>query len=157
MKPADLAVRPATLDDLEVIVAFNAAMALETEGKSLNPDILRSGVRTVLVDESRGLYLVAETGGLVVGQTMITREWSDWRNGDFWWIQSVYVHRDYRRRGVFRALHEYVRTLARATQGVCGLRLYAHRSNGRALQTYASLGMKTTDYLVCEEDWSSSG
>jgi len=149
-----LRIRPATIADLDTVVAFNAAMARETEGKLLPTEVLSSGVRRALMDHSICRYFVAEASGTVIGQTMITLEWSDWRNGFFWWIQSVYVHPDHRRRGVFRALHHHIRDLARREPDVCGLRLYAHRENSRALATYRRLGMHACEYVVCEEDWS---
>ncbi len=147
-------VRRAVPADLEAVVAFNQSMAVETEGKTLDHAILTAGVREALRDQNRSLYFVAEVDGKVVGQTMVTVEWSDWRNGFFWWIQSVYVDPAYRRRGVFRALHDHVRGLAKSRGDVCGLRLYVHRHNQRAIETYQKLGMTLTDYLVCEEDWS---
>jgi ribosomal protein S18 acetylase RimI-like enzyme len=147
-------VRPAGENDTEIVVNFNAAMARESEGKELDRARLSQGVRGALSDDSKCRYFVAEVEGRVVGQTMVTFEWSDWRNGDFWWIQSVYVDPAFRRRGVFRALHEHIRRLARSTPGVCGLRLYVHRDNVRAQKTYRELGMPVSEYLVCEEDWS---
>ncbi len=148
-------VRHAAIEDLETIVAFNQAMAHETEGKKLEAASVTEGVRGALADPDRSLYFVAEVGGEIAGQTMVTLEWSDWRNGLFWWIQSVYVDPAYRRRGVFRALHEHIRDLARAQEDVCGLRLYVHGDNRRAIETYRRLGMGLTDYLLCEEEWSS--
>ena len=147
-------IRPATLDDADPIVAFNSALAAETECKSLDVRNITVGVRAALADPSRSLYFVAEVEGEVIGQTMVTFEWSDWRNGFFWWIQSVYVDSRFRRRGVFRALHEYVRREARSRPEVCGLRLYVHHDNRRAIKTYAQLGMPQSEYLMCEEDWS---
>ena len=134
---------------------FNAALASETEGKSLEPATLRLGVDKALGDAARCLYFLAEVDGAVAGQTMVTFEWSDWRNAYFWWIQSVYVKSGLRRRGVFRALHEHIRTQAHAQPDVCGLRLYVHKDNHRAAQTYRLLGMPVGDYLMCEEDWSA--
>ncbi len=95
--------------------------------------------------------MVAEHGGRVVGCLMVTNEWSDWRNGIFWWIQSVYVEAGWRRKGVYRRLYDYVRALALADPGVCGFRLYVEKENAVAQATYESLGMKATDYLVYEE------
>ena len=92
-------------------------------------------------------------GDAVAGQTMITTEWSDWRNGFFWWIQSVYVHPDFRRRGVFRSLYAHIRSLAHERSNVCGLRLYVHNTNTRAIDTYIKLGMALTEYRLCEEVW----
>ena len=104
MTSSDLLVRAARREDADTIAAFNAAMALETEGKRLRPEVLGAGVRRLLGEPALGFYLVAEVHGEVVGCLMVTTEWSDWRNGRFWWIQSVYVPAAWRRRGVFRAL-----------------------------------------------------
>jgi GNAT superfamily N-acetyltransferase len=155
MHSTDVTIREARPSDLHAIVAFNRAMALESEGKALDPGTLSEGVHQALTDPARSLYFVAELDGRVVGQTMLTTEWSDWRNGFFWWIQSVYVDPPYRRRGVFRALHAHVRAEAKKRSDVCGLRLYVHRSNSRALTAYENLGMDLTEYRLCEEDWSN--
>ena len=149
-------IRPATLDDADHVIAFNTALAAETEGKTLDARTIAVGVRAALADPSRSLYFMAEVDGEVVGQTMVTFEWSDWRNAFFWWIQSVYVDSRFRRRGVFRALHEHVRREARSRPDVCGLRLYVHHDNHRAMKTYERLGMPQSDYLMCEEDWSDA-
>jgi len=146
-------VRAAIVHDLDDIVAFNKAMAVETEGKELDDATIREGVRSALADPGRARYFIAEVNGEVAGQTMITLEWSDWRNGFFWWIQSVYVRPEHRRRGVFRALHTFVRDEARRTVGVCGLRLYVYSANSRAIATYDRLGMHRTQYLLFEEEW----
>lgn len=153
--PADLAitVRDARPGDLETIVAFNAAMAIETEGKVLNQAILREGVRQALRDPDRLRYWVAESGDRVVGQAAITREWSDWRNGWLWWLQSVYVVPEHRGRGAFRAIHVRIREEARSVPEVIGLRLYVEQANRQAQQTYQSLGMQPGGYLVFEELW----
>jgi len=151
-----ITIRRATFDDADRIVDFNTALAAETEGKTLDPRTIAAGVREALADPSRSLYFFAELEGEVIGQTMVTFEWSDWRNGFFWWIQSVYVDSRFRRRGVFRALHDHVRREARSRPNVCGLRLYVHHDNHRAMKTYAQLGMPQTEYLLCEEDWSAA-
>ncbi len=148
-------VRAAGPGDQDAIVGFNIAMAMETEGKELDVAVATNGVRNALVDPARARYFLAERQGEVVGQTMVTLEWSDWRNGNFWWIQSVYVRPDCRRLGVFRRLHAAVRDEAKRNAGVCGLRLYVHDTNGRAIETYARLGMSQTPYLLFEEEWSN--
>lgn len=145
-----LTIRRATAADEAVLVAFNAAIAWETEHKRLDPPTLAAGVRAVLADSARGFYTVAESGGAVVGQMMITFEWSDWRNGWFWWIQSVYVHADARRGGVFRALYRAIADRAAADPSVIGLRLYFERDNVRAQETYRSMGMSDTSYGMME-------
>jgi GNAT superfamily N-acetyltransferase len=151
MNPASI--RPATPDDADQVIAFNTALAAETEGKTLDASTLAVGVREALADPARSLYFLAEVDGAVVGQTMVTFEWSDWRNAFFWWIQSVYSR--FRRRGVFRALHDHVRREAKGRPDVCGLRLYVHHDNHRAMKTYERLGMPQSEYLLCEEDWSA--
>ena len=143
--------RLAVSGDAAALVEFNQAMALETESKSLASDTLRAGVETVLRDPRHGFYVVADAGREIAGALLITYEWSDWRNGRFWWIQSVYVRPEHRRRGVYRALHAFVRNRARASGGVVGLRLYVERDNDAAQHTYAVLGMNETVYRMYEE------
>jgi GNAT superfamily N-acetyltransferase len=143
-------VRRATPADAPVIARYNAFLASESEGKTLDPAILAAGVAAGLVDPNKALYFLAEEGGESLGQLMLTREWSDWRNGWIWWIQSVYVRDDARRRGVFRTLFEHVHQAARADPEVIGLRLYVERENTGAQQTYGRMGMKRTGYLVYE-------
>jgi GNAT superfamily N-acetyltransferase len=148
-------VRAARPDDLNSVVEFNAALALETEATRLDPAVLARGVRAALADPDRLRYWVAEEAetGRVIGQAAVTREWSDWRNGWLWWYQSVYVRPDSRRRGVFRALHEHVRDAARTAGDVVGLRLYVEQANDRAQRTYQALGLTLGGYLVLEEIW----
>ncbi len=153
MTDSPITVRPATVSDHETIVAFNLAMAWETEQKTLDRDTLLNGVQRALRDPNRSLYFVALINGEIIGQTMFTTEWSDWRNGDFWWIQSVYVDPAFRGRGVFRALYEHIRALAKNRSDVCGIRLYVIKQNHRAIETYQRLGMTLTDYLLCQEAW----
>ncbi len=146
-------VRPATSADWEALVRFSAAMAKETEGRTLDELRLGQGIRAVLDSPERGRYLVAEAGTTVVGQMLITYEWSDWRNGVFWWIQSVYVDPPARRRGVYRSLHAHVLKEARESRDVCGVRLYVEKGNAAAQATYARLGMSPTAYQVYEQDF----
>ena len=146
-------IRPATLADAETIAAYNAAMALETEHKHLDPQTLRAGVERAITHPEGARYFLADHAGQVVGQLMVTFEWSDWRNATFWWIQSVYVHPDFRSRGVFRQLYQHVEHLARQA-AACGLRLYVERDNTRAHEVYRKLGMSDANYLVYESDWS---
>ena len=149
-------IRPATQRDIEIITANNAALAMETEHRRLSPDIVRAGVSAALADPAKGRYYVAELAGQVVGQIMHTYEWSDWRNGCFWWIQSVYVTQNARGQGVFRRLFDHLRTLARAEPGVCGLRLYVERDNSRAQRTYRQCGLVDSGYFVMEDDFSGA-
>ncbi|HEY4309824.1 MAG TPA: GNAT family N-acetyltransferase [Pirellulales bacterium] len=147
-------VREAIIDDVGRIVEFNRQLALESEEKDLDPAILTLGVERALSKPEMCRYFVAVLGTEVVGQTMITYEWSDWRNGVFWWIQSVYVHPRYRGGGVFRALHDYISTLAKAAPDVCGLRLYVDQQNHTAMATYRRLGMAPSGHLLYESDCS---
>jgi len=155
-----LVVRDADARDHRVIVEFNLRLALETEAKQLDPAVLARGVARALADPDGLRYWVAETrhgeagqDGTVVGQAAVTREWSDWRNGWVWWFQSVYVHPDHRRRGVFRALHQQIKSAARAAGDVIGLRLYVENANERAQRTYQDLGFKPGGYHVYEDLW----
>ncbi|HEV3009563.1 MAG TPA: GNAT family N-acetyltransferase [Burkholderiales bacterium] len=144
-------IRLATPADAAVLTQFNAAMALETEGKELLPEVVGAGVHSLLGNPASGFYVVAEIENLVAGSLLITKEWSDWRNGSFWWIQSVYVRPEFRRRGVYKRLYRHVQELAAKDPAVCGFRLYVERENVRAQNTYHALGMKQTRYLVFEE------
>lgn len=142
-------IRDATSADLSFLVASARAMALETEAKSLDEAVVTAGIAGLLARAERGFYLVAEQARQPVGTLMVTREWSDWRNGDFWWIQSVYVIESARRGGVFRALHAETARRARDA-GAVGLRLYVEQDNARAQATYAALGMQRTHYALYE-------
>jgi GNAT superfamily N-acetyltransferase len=153
---SEVTVRQAVADDAPAIIEFNLAMAKETEDRGLSPDILAAGVAAVFQDARRATYHVAEIDGRVVGSLMLTTEWSDWRNGTFLWIQSVYVRPGFRRRGVYRALHEAVRTLAGEMEGICGIRLYVERENVSAQEVYRTIGMRETTYRLFEEDFGSS-
>jgi len=143
-------VRRAVPADAPVIVEFNRRLALETEGKTLDVAVLTSGVAAGLADPYKALYFVAEERGEVVGQVMVTTEWSDWRNGWIWWIQSVYVRADHRRHGVFRALYQRVYQTAVADPTVVGLRLYVEQDNHAAQKTYRKLGMVQMGYYFME-------
>lgn len=147
-----LTIREATVADRDRIVLFNQAMAKETEGRMLDRDVLTDGVAAMLEDPRRGRYYVAEDRGEIVGQLAITTEWSDWRNGAIWWIQSVYVAKSHRRRGIYRRLHDHVRETARAA-GVIGLRLYVERDNAAAQAVYRTLGMHPSHYVMYEDLW----
>jgi ribosomal protein S18 acetylase RimI-like enzyme len=143
-------IREAQASDGSTIAAYNSRMAEETEGRTLSPDIVGPGVQALLDDPAYGRYWIAEASGETIGQLMVTYEWSDWRNGMIWWIQSVYVHPDWRRKGVFSALYRHVESLAAAEPGVIGLRLYVEENNKRAQRTYEALGMTKPSYLVME-------
>lgn len=148
-----LLIRDATADDARMLVEFNSRMAMETEGRALDAALIHAGVAAILADSGKGRYWVAELDGDILGQLMVTYEWSDWRNGQFWWIQSVYVRDDHRRKGVFSALYRHVESLARRDAAVCGLRLYVDEDNTRAQQTYLRLGMASPGYRLMEVDF----
>ena len=155
-KHLNLTIRKGARPDASTIAEFNIAMAMETEGLKLDRNKIESGVRGMMNNPNFGFYLVAEHEGRTVGSLMITYEWSDWRNGLFWWIQSVYVIPEYRRRGVYRAMYRKVKELASGDPGVCGFRLYVEKENDTAQNTYRTLGMKETDYKMFEEEVLSS-
>ena len=154
-----LRIRDAQRADADLLARWAIAMAQETEDKALDPATVLAGVDAGIADPARARYFVAmeqaltagrETLATPVGTLMLTREWSDWRNGDWWWIQSVYVPIEHRRRGVFAALYRHVEQLARATDGVVGLRLYVERGNAAARQTYLAMGMTDAGYAILE-------
>ena len=156
----DYRIRPAIAADAPLLARWAQAMAWETEHKQLDPATVLAGVAAGIADPARARYFIAmqdapvaghETVGVAAGTLMLTREWSDWRNGDWWWIQSVYVPEQHRRRGVFAALYRHVEQLARATPGVVGLRLYVERGNAAAQRTYAALGMRDAGYDILEQ------
>ncbi|MDP1677272.1 MAG: GNAT family N-acetyltransferase [Bacteroidota bacterium] len=148
-----ITIRKGIQSDARIIAEFNAAMALETEHLTLDISRLLLGVKGLFDNSDKGFYLVAEHSGVVVGQMMITYEWSDWRNGVFWWIQSVYVLPEYRAQKIFRTLYEHAITLAKEQQNVCGLRLYVEKENERAHHVYEKLGMTLTNYDMYEVDF----
>jgi ribosomal protein S18 acetylase RimI-like enzyme len=146
-------VRAATAADVEFLVEGNARMALETEGLALDRERLRAGVEAVFADPARGFYLIAEVDGEAAAQMMITYEWSDWRNGVFWWIQSVYTVPERRGRGAFKALYAAAEAMAQQAGNVCGLRLYVEAHNAAAQETYRRCGMNETVYRMFEVDY----
>ncbi|MBE1162985.1 GNAT family N-acetyltransferase [Dyella acidiphila] len=145
-----ITIRLAERSDAAAVAEWNAAMAWETEHKRLEHEVLARGVAAVFDEPRRGFYLVAERDGEPVGCLLVTYEWSDWRNGDFWWIQSVYVAPQARRGGVFRALYADVARRA-GEAGAVGLRLYVETENLRAQSTYRDLGMEQCHYLMYEQ------
>ena len=145
-----IVIRNATVDDLGRLADWAVAMAWETEQKALDPDTVRKGIAAVLDQPGRGRYFIAERGGEAAGTLMLTYEWSDWRNGDWWWIQSVYVAPAHRRQGVYAALYRHVHARAEMTPRVCGLRLYVERDNAAAQRTYERLGMVDAGYRMYE-------
>ena len=147
----EIVVRAATTNDVNFLINGNANMALETENVSLDRLRLRDGVSAVIANPGHGFYLIGEIDKTPAGQMLVTYEWSDWRNGVFWWIQSVFVEEEFRRRGVFRALYDHVYQAAEQDPSVIGLRLYVDCENQIAMDTYLKMGMAETDYFVLEK------
>jgi ribosomal protein S18 acetylase RimI-like enzyme len=133
------------------IAEFNVAMALETENKIIPPEKIIPGVESLMEKPHYGFYIIAEHENEITGCMMITYEWTDWRNGLFWWIQSVFVKKEYRQKGIYRAMHEFVRKEAKKHEEVVGIRLYVEKDNKNAQQVYHKMGMKETDYKLFEE------
>ena len=151
----EVRIRQATANDLSVLMEYNVALASETEEKLLELDRLQRGVEAVLENPGHGFYLIAENGasGQAIGQMLVTYEWSDWRNGVFWWLQSVYVQKSWRRHGVFRRLYTHVLKEARSCQKVAGVRLYVEKDNHLAQQVYQDLGLLPAGYHIYELDF----
>ncbi|MHC8598144.1 GNAT family N-acetyltransferase [Arenicellales bacterium IMCC55707] len=143
-------IRSAGPDDISDIAQFNIAMAQETEERQLDPETIQSGVSGVIQNHAHGFYLIAERDQVAVGSLLITFEWSDWRNGTLWWIQSVYVKPEHRRTGVFKALYDTVIARAQAAKSVRGIRLYVEQENLDAQSVYQKLSMKKTPYQMFE-------
>ena len=150
MSSSSIAVGRAATEDVAAVAQFNIAMAAETEDLALDPQTVHAGVAAVVSDDRRGFYLVARSDGKAVGSLMITYEWSDWRNGNLWWIQSVYVVPSARKQGIFRLLYDNVISLAKQSGDAAGVRLYVEKDNGGAQEVYRKLGMSETAYRVFE-------
>lgn len=145
-------IRLASHADADALVAFNQAMALETEGKTLDPGKITPGVAAVFEDEKKGFYVVAEQDERIVGGLMVTYEWSDWRNAWFWWIQSVYVLPEARGTKLYSRMYEFVKERAADAGNVCGFRLYVENDNHHAQKVYDAVGMQASHYLMYEEE-----
>ena len=145
-------IRLANKADSDALVEFNQAMALETEGKTLDPEKITNGVAAVFVDEKKGFYVVAEADGCIVGGLMVTYEWSDWRNAWFWWIQSVYIRPEARGQSLYRRMYDFVKLRASDTGKVCGFRLYVETENAHAQSVYDAVGMQRSHYVMYEEE-----
>jgi len=149
-----IVVRDATVNDADFIVECNVRLAEESEGKQLHRETLAGGVRRGLDSRAMARYFIAEIDGHAVGTTMLTFEYTDWRCGVIWWLQSVYVLPEARRHGTFRAIYAHITELAHADPNVRGLRLYVLDRNKRARATYEALGMANSCYLVYEHQWT---
>lgn len=149
-----LHLRQAHPQDANTIARFQRQMARETEALDLNADTVAKGVQSVFEDTTRGVYHVAEVEGRVIASLLITYEWSEWRNGQVWWIQSVYVEKDYRGQGIFKQLYTYIQSLANSDDQICGIRLYVDNTNQAAQKVYQRIGMNGDHYKVYE--WMKS-
>lgn len=145
-------IRLANRNDVDALVEFNQAMAMETERKRLDSTTLNRGVAAVFDDPAKGFYVVAEADDKIVGGLLVTFEWSDWRNGWFWWIQSVYVLPEYRGRAIYPAMYDFIKRLADGRGDVCGFRLYVERENETARRVYDKAGMHESYYRMYEEE-----
>lgn len=145
-------IRIATRDDISALVEFNQAMAFETEHKHLDGDVLTAGVSAVFDDAGKGFYVVTDVEGVAAAGLLVTTEWSDWRNGWFWWIQSVYVRPEFRGDGLYGQMYEFVKRQAAEAGDVCGFRLYVEKENEKAQRVYEKLGMERTYYRMYEEE-----
>lgn len=152
-----LLIRPARAEDAGLLARWAQAMALETENKILPDAEVLPGIARGIAEPSLARYFMAEQDGVPVGTLMFTFEWSDWRNGLWWWIQSVYVPQEFRRRGIYRAMYAHVRALADADAGVCGIRLYVEKDNHAARSTYEALGMQDAHYRIYEQGTRPTG
>ena len=145
----DIIITKGQIEDVESIAQFQVDMAMESEGTQLDKDTVTKGVSAAMADENKGLYYIARVDGKAVGSLMLTREWSDWNNGWYWWIQSVYVEPDYRRQGVYKSMYQAVCTDAKQ-QNIAQVRLYVDKTNTRGQEVYSSLGMQESHYLIYE-------
>lgn len=143
-------IRKATINDVNIITEYNYNLAFETEDKKLDMQVLTKGVSALIEDENKGVYYVCEIEGEVIAQIMYTFEWSDWRNGTFLWVQSVYVNKEHRGKGVFKSLYNHVKSICDNDEGICGIRLYVEKENYVAQKTYKSLGMEQCNYYMYE-------
>lgn len=138
-------------EDIAAIAQFQVDMAMESEGTTLNLDLVTQGVTAAMADEAKGIYYVAKADGQTVGSLMLTREWSDWNNQWYWWIQSVYVMPEHRRKGVYKTMYATLKATAKE-QGIPQIRLYVDKTNSRGQTVYQSLGMHESHYLLYEEE-----
>lgn len=147
---ASINIRKAEFRDVPTLADFNVLMAKETENKDLDVEVVTQGVKAIIKDPHKGFYIVAEQKGEIVGQAMVTYEWSDWRDANFIWLQSVYVPKSHRKQGIFTALYLHLVDLARYRKDIVGLRLYVEHNNLQAQRTYERMGMNNTGYRMYE-------
>lgn len=145
-----ISIRPSKYEDIGVIAGFQVKLADETESIALDKQLVSTGIKALFGDPGKGVYYVAEAREEIIGCFLITYEWSDWRNGMIWWLQSVYVKESHRKQGVFKSMYDHlVKTISRDPT-IIGLRLYVDKSNTRAQQVYQTLGMNGDHYTVFE-------
>jgi ribosomal protein S18 acetylase RimI-like enzyme len=145
-----ITIRPSTSNDINTLASFQLQLADESENIKLNKAIVTAGLKALFDDRSKGTYYVAENGGIVCGCFLITYEWSDWRNGMIWWLQSVYVAASHRRQGIFKKMYDHIIETISGDPKIIGLRLYVDKSNARAQNVYKSMGMNGDHYTVFE-------
>ena len=143
-------VRLATRDDVKSIVDFNRSMAMETENISLDKAVITQGVEAIFDNSKHGFYIVCELEDKVRACLMISYEWSDWRNGLFWWIQSVFVQKEFRQQGLYKSMYDFIKTKADLSEGIAGIRLYVDQNNTKAQSVYTKLGMIKSNYQLFE-------
>jgi len=146
----NIKIRKGELQDAKAIARFNIMMAKETENKELDFETVFRGVKALIKDPHKGFYLVAESKGEIVGQLMVTPEWSDLRNMNFLWIQSGYVREDLRKQGIFSALYHHLKDLAHYKKKVAGLRTYVEIKNETAKNVYEALDLHKPGYDMYE-------
>lgn len=145
-----ISIRPAKFQEISILSDFQVNLAAETENILLDKNLVSVGIEALFIDPAKGVYYIAETEGTMIGCFLITYEWSDWRNGMVWWLQSVYVQESHRRKGVFKKMHAYLIDTISKDPEIIGLRLYVDKSNDRAQEVYRSLGMNGDHYTVFE-------
>jgi len=146
-----ITIRMGTPEDADTIADFSIKLAWESEDIKLDPATVTKGVHALFENPQYGFYIVAEQAGIILGGLMITYEFSDWRNGVIWWVQSVYVRPEFRRQGILKNLFAFIREKARQQGNVCGFRLYVEENNHNALAGYERVGMKKTGYDMYED------
>ena len=153
MTITSVTIRRGDARDLRAIVDLNTAMAVELGSKVVSSTRLKDGVAAVLESNDRGFYVLADSAGPVIGVLHVIPEWNPWRNSYFWKVENVFVSREWRRKGVYRAMHDYVLEAAQGNTDVCGIRLFAVESNVGARRTYEGVGMTQEPSRLFEIDF----
>jgi ribosomal protein S18 acetylase RimI-like enzyme len=142
-------IRKACFSDAEKIAENNCFLAKESEGTDISFEVTLNGVKEIIKDKNKGFYLLIEEKNEVIGQLLITYEYSDWKNKNMWWLQSVYIKNEYRKKGFFKALFEEVKNIAKNNK-IEILRLYVYKKNKSAIEVYKKIGMIKKEYLIFE-------